>query len=216
MPRWRLPNLPNSDESSTHPLDGSLVALPADAGRLLLPLARAAIASRLGVRHTDLLARPGQVPAWLSAPGACFVTLETGGLLRGCIGSVAPRRSLLADVEDNARAAAFRDRRFPPLTREELDDLEIEVSVLSPESPMPVVNEADAAAQLRPGQDGVVFECGGRRSVLIPRVWDRLRDPQEFLLHLKVKAGFPADFWSDRVRLSRFTATEFREARDDS
>jgi AmmeMemoRadiSam system protein A len=117
------------------------------------------------------------------------------------------------DLAANARAAAFHDPRFAPLTRTELAATTIEVSLLSPITPMPCSREADAVARLRPGVDGVVFECAGRRATFLPRVWETLPDPWAFLEHLKLKAGFPADFWSDSVLLSRYTVIELEENR---
>jgi AmmeMemoRadiSam system protein A len=176
-------------------------------GEVLLAHARAAIAGPLLGRWPAV----DESPAWLHDEGACFVTLTTHGRLRGCIGTVEPYRTLLADVRGNALAAATRDRRFPPLTAAELEDTVIDVSVLSAATPFPVRDEADACARLRPGIDGVVLECGPRRATFLPQVWDRLTDPREFLARLKQKAGLPASYWGDDVRLSRYTVTEYRE-----
>ncbi|MFN8196338.1 MAG: AmmeMemoRadiSam system protein A [Nocardioidaceae bacterium] len=180
--------------------------LPPDAGAVLLPLARAAIAEAFG----DRVPADDSAP-WLRAPGCCFVTLTTRGLLHGCIGSTEPRRPLLDDVRDNAVAAAVRDRRFPQLTRAELAETRIEVSVLGPSVAFPVTDEADARARLRPGVDGVVLLFAGRRATFLPQVWERLSDPAEFLAHLKVKLGLPPTFWSDDLSLRRYTVTAFHE-----
>lgn len=180
--------------------------LPDDAGPVLLALAREAIGAG------PVPARPVAADTgWLAEPGACFVTLHTEGRLHGCIGTIWPRRALGQDVRDNARAAAYRDRRFPPLTRAELDDTVVDVSVLSPTSPVPGRTEDEVLAALRPGIDGVVIECGERRATLLPQVWATLADPREFLAHLRLKAGLPRDFWSDQVSVSRYTVTEFSE-----
>jgi AmmeMemoRadiSam system protein A len=177
-----------------------------DQGQALLALARGAIAEQLGVatRHND--------PApWLDEPGATFVTLTCGGALRGCIGSLEAERALRADVESNALAAAFRDPRFPPVSVREYRAIEVEVSLLSPMQPFTVASEAQALTQLRPGIDGVLLEYGRRRGTFLPQVWEQLPEPRAFLAHLKQKAGLPADFWADEVRLSRYTVTKWRE-----
>ena len=96
------------------------------------------------------------------------MTLTRSGQLRGCIGSLEPRRQLRDDVRANAVAAAFRDPRFPPLTSGEFADTHVEVSLLSPQSPMTFENEADALLQLRPGIDGVVLEYGMSRGTFPP------------------------------------------------
>jgi AmmeMemoRadiSam system protein A len=176
-------------------------------GQILLPIARASIAQALGRSHPANDAEP-----WLQEFGACFVTLTQQGELRGCIGSLQARRALLVDVRANAVAAAFHDPRFPPLSVRELDVTTIEVSLLSPMQPMTYSGEDDALAQLRRGVDGVVFEFGARRSTFLPQVWEQLPEPDEFMAHLKLKAGLPADFWTDEVRLQRYTVSKWRES----
>lgn len=180
--------------------------LPHDAGATLLPIARASIASALG-RSTEA----EEVAIWLKDPGACFVTLTRCGQLRGCIGSLEARRSLVADVKANAMAAALHDPRFAPLSLVELDETLIEVSVLSPTQPMAFASEADALAQLQPGVDGIVLTCGQRRSTFLPQVWEQLPNRVQFLAQLKRKAGLDADFWSDDVRLQRYTVHKWSE-----
>ena len=73
-------------------------------------------------------------------------------------------------------------------------------------------SEAEALAQLRPGIDGLIFECGSARSTFLPQVWSQLPKPADFLAQLKRKAGLPGDFWSDEVRLSRYTVHKWTEA----
>ncbi|MEW5968012.1 MAG: AmmeMemoRadiSam system protein B [Pseudomonadota bacterium] len=175
-------------------------------GETLLALARSEIAGKLGGPAT----KPADA-AWLSEPGATFVTLTRFGDLRGCIGSLEARRPLGLDVRENAVAAAFHDPRFRPLTRDEFDGILVEVSLLSPAQALDVKGEAEARAALRPEVDGVVFEYGPHRSTFLPQVWAQLPDPAEFLAHLKRKAGLPADFWHDDVRLSRYTVAKWKE-----
>lgn len=145
----------------------------------------------------------------LQALRATFVTLERGGQLRGCIGMLEAVRPMVIDVSENAFAAAFRDRRFPPLAASELADLDLHISVLSPAEAMAFDSEADLIAQLRPGIDGVILDEHGRRGTFLPSVWDDLAEPRQFLRHLKQKAGLPADYWSDTVRAYRYTTEMF-------
>ena len=154
--------------------------------------------------------RPGS-----KSRGACFVTLTQKGRLRGCMGSLDAQRPLLDDVKANAVAAATRDWRFAPLTPEELPLTRIEVSLLSPLEPLTFTSEADALAQLRPGVDGVVFECGRYRSTFLPQVWAQLPTRQEFMARLKYKSGLSADFWSDEVRLYRYSVQKWSEPEPD-
>jgi AmmeMemoRadiSam system protein A len=175
-------------------------------GNTLLAIARAAIATALG-RPT----REDESAPWLQEPGATFVTLTQHGELRGCIGSLEAHRPLLDDVKANARAAAFHDPRFEPLTAGELDITRVEVSLLSPQQPLEFCDEQDALAQLRPLVDGIVFEYGRYRSTFLPQVWEQLPRKEEFMGHLKLKAGLPASFWADEVKLSRYTVEKWKE-----
>jgi len=175
-------------------------------GPVLLRLARSAIEEALG---GDM--PPDPTPAWLREPAATFVTLTKKGRLCGCIGSIEARRPLGDDVRENAVAAAFQDSRFKPLRRQELDEVHIEVSLLSPLEPIEVATEEEALAAMRPRVDGIVFSFGRYRSVYLPQVWDQLPLPAEFLFHLRAKAGLPGDFWADGVKLWRFTVREWHE-----
>lgn len=182
--------------------------VPSDAGLVLLPIARATIATALGQRCAANEDAP-----WLRDPGACFVTLTQAGQLRGCIGSLEARRSLLEDVKANALAAAFHDPRFAPLSASELDRTDLEVSVLSPMQTLRFVSESDALQQLRPGIDGVLLEYGHHRGTFLPQVWDQLPDRTEFFAHLKRKAGLAIDFWDDGITLKRYTVHKWAETR---
>lgn len=176
-------------------------------GRELLTLARSAIAARFG---QVVAAATASDPA-LTVPGATFVTLTQQGRLRGCIGSLEAWRPLARDVAENALAAAFRDPRFDPLTADELPTTRVEVSLLTPAEPIFFTSEADALAQLRPGSDGVIFSAGHRRSTFLPQVWEQLPEPTTFMAHLKQKAGLPAAYWSDDVRIERYQVQKWKE-----
>jgi AmmeMemoRadiSam system protein A len=182
--------------------------MSAERGLTLLAIARGAIAASLG----EPAPRQGPVAGWLDQPGASFVTLRQGGELRGCVGSLVAERSLRADVERNALAAAFRDPRFAPLSRREYPGIEVEVSQLSPLEPIAFESEAHALALLRPGVDGVLLEYGEQRGTFLPQVWEQLPDSAEFLANLKRKAGLPVGFWAPGLRLSRYTVHKWRES----
>jgi AmmeMemoRadiSam system protein A len=175
-------------------------------GAALLIRARNAIANEF-----DIAARPEPGHPALAQLGATFVTLTQAGQLRGCIGSLEAWRPLDADVRANAKAAAFRDPRFASLTRDELDRTRVEVSLLTPPVPFEFTDEADAIARMRPGIDGMILECHGRRGTFLPQVWESLPDPRQFFAHLKQKAGFAADFWSPDIRLYRYEVQKWKE-----
>jgi AmmeMemoRadiSam system protein A len=176
-------------------------------GRVLLRHARAAIAARLG---SSAAVAPGHDA--LARHGATFVTLMQRGELRGCIGTLEAFRALAIDVRENAVAAAFRDPRFPPLQRSELETTCVEVSLLGPSEPLSVVDEDDLLARLRPGIDGVILEHGGRRATFLPQVWASLADPRGFVAALKRKAGLPIDFWSSRLNVRRYEVLKWKES----
>ena len=175
-------------------------------GPVLLAIARASIASAFG--QSD---RADRSAPWLRAKGACFVTLTLDRKLRGCVGSIEARRPLLDEVTAVARAAAFDDPRFPPLSVNELESTRIEVSQLSTLEPLPVRSEGEVLGQMRPHVDGFVLEWGQHRGTFLPQVWADLPDTRDFLSQLKLKAGLPHDFWSDEIRLYRYQVAKWRE-----
>lgn len=171
-------------------------------GATLLAVARGAIASSLDLPKGS---------AALHHPGASFVTLKQYGELRGCMGSLEAHRSLWEDVHTNALAAAFRDPRFPPLTREELAITQIEVSVLSESRALVAHTEAEVLAQLQPNLHGVIFEFERHRATFLPQVWQDLPDKQAFMAALKRKAGLAPGFWSPEIKIRVYTVEKWSE-----
>jgi len=145
-------------------------------------------------------------PAELLETRATFVTLQKQHQLRGCIGMLQAVRPLAEDIAENAFSAAFKDPRFPPLQADELDGLEIHLSILTPAEPIVFTSEQDLLDKLQPDIDGLILEEGYRRGTFLPAVWESLPEPRQFLRHLKQKAGLPANYWSDTVRVSRYRA----------
>lgn len=140
-------------------------------------------------------------------PGAAFVSLHgPGGRLQGCIGTLEPHRSLADDVDHNARAAAFHDPRGRRLTLDDVDVLDVEVTVLGPLEPIVAASEDAACAALRPGRDGVVLAWRAHRATFIPQMWAHFADATALLAELKLKAGLPADFWAPDVLVWRYAA----------
>ena len=148
----------------------------------------------------------------LAAQRACFVTLKHDETLRGCIGTLEARSSLVESIADNAYAAAFSDPRFPALDATEVEDLVIEVSVLSPLEPVPVTSEQELLDKMRPGEAGWLLQENGYRGTFLPSVWESLGEPAEFLRHLKMKAGLAPDYWSDTLQIWRYTTDSFAAA----
>ncbi len=176
-------------------------------GRTLLAIARNSIEAALGVSE---LRRLPDAP-WLKPARACFVTLTQQGGLRGCIGSLEAHRPLGEDVSHNARAAALSDPRFPALTREELASTRVEVSLLSTPKALAFADHADLIAQLRPGEDGLILECGEARGTFLPQVWDSLPEPEQFVAELKRKAGLSPDVSTAKCRIQRYRVLKWKE-----
>jgi uncharacterized protein len=176
--------------------------------QVLLSVARDSIA--YGLKHSRPIPVDAKLfPAEVRPLRATFVTLQLHGELRGCIGTLKVERPLVADVAHNAFAAALRDPRFLPVHAEELPKLAIHISVLSPPVEMTFSSEADLLSQIRPGVDGLILADGYNRGTFLPSVWEQLPKPEEFLKHLKVKAGLPPDHWSDSITVRRYTTEYF-------
>lgn len=194
-PNTKQATLPSADQKAA-----------SDRGEMLTTMARAAISAKLTGEPVHVF-----YPDWFKEQGATFVTLTQNGQLRGCIGSLEAHRPLGEDLLENARAAAFRDPRFAPLTADELPRTRVEVSILSKAAPLAFKDEADLLRQLRPGVDGILLEYGRHRATFLPQVWEQLPEAQTFMARLKQKAGLAADFWSNDLRVSRYTVEKHKE-----
>jgi len=147
-------------------------------------------------------------------PKGCFVTLKKNGQLRGCIGHILPQEPLYRAVMDNARSAATRDTRFPrPVQPEELEEIEIEVSVLTVPQRLEFDTPDDLLNKLRPRVDGVVLRIGRRQSTYLPQVWEDLPEKETFLGHLSAKAGLPPGAWqTPETAVWTYQAEAFKES----
>ena len=150
----------------------------------------------------------GQSPA-LSPWRATFVTLTENERLRGCIGSLEPRRPLIDDALANTAQAAFADPRFPPLKETELTGLRLDISILSHPRPIPAGSESELASALEPDRDGLILAVGKRRALFLPSVWRHLPDARAFVRHLMAKAGFETNRWPEGLEARRFRVESF-------
>lgn len=149
----------------------------------------------------------------LAAPAATFVTLERNSRLLGCVGTLDARLPLAIDVAEHALAAAFDDPRVPAVTHDDLAEMSVKVSVLSASSPIPARSFDESRAVVRPGVDGVTVEHGrAHRATLLPSVWEKVADVDEFLDALWLKAGLRPRTWPPGIRVSRYTTTEEYDA----
>lgn len=184
---------------------GASTPLSKDDREALLKVAADSIAHGLAHR-SPLQVDLSSVSNVLTQHRATFVTLNLNDKLRGCIGSLQAGRPLIQDVAYNAFAAAFKDPRFPLVNQDEASRLKIHISVLTPLEPMQYDSQEALLEQIRPGVDGLLLEeQPSSRGTLLPSVWEAVPDVNQFLAHLKLKAGLPADYWSPTVRVSRYS-----------
>lgn len=144
-----------------------------------------------------------KITAKLKEPTHSFVTLKSGGMLRGCIGSLPPwpAEPMHRSIHNNAISAATKDWRFSPVRPAELPKLEIHISLLSP------VSDIASPSEFKTGEHGIIIEKGGRRAVYLPEVapeqgWTR----EETLESLCQKAGLPPDAWREGAKFKVFTS----------
>lgn len=143
-----------------------------------------------------------------------FVTLKKNHQLRGCIGSLTATESIIDGIKDNAINAAFHDPRFPSLTDSELDQVDIEVSILTEPQPLEYIDHADLISKLRVNVDGVIIRKGLARATFLPQVWEQLPKPEEFLSHLCAKAGLPSNSWeNNNLEVKTYQVQYFEESK---
>jgi uncharacterized protein len=193
--------LPHNSSSDVAPSEAASQEYSLQERALLLRLAHDSIVSALEASTVSLDA---PTPHLAELRGA-FTSLYLRGELRGCVGYVLPTSSVYRAVAETARAAAFDDNRFPPVTRQEAPHLEIELSILSPPQPIP-------AEAIEVGRHGLLISQHGRRGLLLPQVpverdWDRIT----FLEQTCRKAGLLADAWQKGATLQAFTAEIFSD-----
>ena len=188
--------------------------LTREQGQTLVQLARETLQKQFGIDPpTDSPATAGaQDDPIFQTPSGVFVTLKMHGDLRGCIGSLTGCDPLWQGVQTHAVNAGFCDPRFPALTREELDEVHIEVSVLTEPQSLAYENAEDLVAQLRPHEDGVILRKGAAGATYLPQVWEQLPDAAAFLSSLCVKAGLAADTWRrEPLKVETYQVQYFEE-----
>jgi AmmeMemoRadiSam system protein A len=189
---------PNLESTMTSPSPGEFSP---DERTQLLRLAHEAILSAMEGREISLDAPS----AHLAEPRGAFTSLYIAGELRGCVGYVLPVGSVYRAVAETARAAAFEDARFYPVSLEEARHLQVELSILSP--PQTISPES-----VEVGRHGLLISLDGYRGLLLPQVpvehnWDRVT----FLQQTCRKAGLPGDAWRHGAKIEAFTAEVFGE-----
>lgn len=182
----------------------------------LLHLARDAM--ERGVRGAKLVPLDeSTLSPHLREEGASFVTLTIGGQLRGCIGGLEAHQSLAEDVRQHAVAAALEDPRFQPVTQDELNSIQLEVSRLTCPHPLEYKDTEDLLSKLRPHVDGVILRDGlHHRGTFLPQVWEKIPDPAEFLNNLCYKMGVSKNLWRNKhLDVLTYQVEEFHEPPND-
>ncbi len=184
-----------------------------DEEKTLLKLARKAITTYLtGSHDTKIEIGENELTPNLKQKRATFITLTINDNLRGCIGHIMPIQNLYKDVIDNARAAAFHDPRFYPLQEDDLDQIKIEISVLSIPKKLPYQNTQDLLNKLSPGETGVIIKKSYNEATYLPQVWESLPDKSAFLSSLCQKAGLDPNAWkSNNLEVKTYTVERFQE-----
>ncbi|MBI4440389.1 AmmeMemoRadiSam system protein A [Candidatus Woesearchaeota archaeon] len=161
--------------------------------KFLIEVARNAIRAKLENKGLNL----GDIPERLREIGASFVTLHKDGELRGCIGTLIAHSPLYEDVASNAVNAAFHDPRFPAVTMDELDSINMEISVLC--SPKEIhYKDAEGLLARMKKEYGIIIKKGRNTATFLPQVWEELKDKKEFLSELCMKAGLSPTEWQKK------------------
>jgi AmmeMemoRadiSam system protein A len=185
--------------------------LTAEEQQTLLKLARQALNEGVSGKALKPL-ELSMLPPALREEGASFVTLTMEGMLRGCIGTLQPYQPLAEDVREHAVAAATEDPRFPPVRLEEVTEINIEISRLSPAQPLEYEAPEDLLGKLRPHVDGVIARDGFQRATFLPQVWEKIPDPAEFMDNLCYKMGVDPHAWRHRhLDIQIYEVEEFHE-----
>lgn len=185
--------------------------LDLEEGKKLVNLARKSIEYYL--KEERKLETPEDISQKMRENRGVFVTLNKNGELRGCIGRPLSENPLVEGLIDSAISAATQDPRFPKLTLDELEDITIEVSILTPPERVEVENPKNYPDRINVGEDGLIVSCGGRRGLLLPQVPSEYGwDSEEFLSQTCVKAGVSPDSWlREDIEIKKFSAQIFKE-----
>jgi len=180
---------------------------------IVIALAKAAILVALNQPEDFDLENALKSYPVLEENGAAFVTInkEPNEQLRGCIGSLQAYRPLYKDIIMNAQAAALRDPRFRPLGVEELDQISIEVSILSEPQLLQYDDIDDLKRKVLPFEDGIVLKLDGRQATYLPQVWEQLPKFEDFFSSLCMKANLSGDCLSQHPQISTYRVKKYKE-----
>ncbi|MBU5689817.1 MAG: AmmeMemoRadiSam system protein A [Candidatus Aenigmarchaeota archaeon] len=177
--------------------------------KFLLNLARKSIEYFLEKRE---LLNIENVNEKLKQKKGVFVTLEKNGMLRGCIGTIQPIDPLYIAVIKNAVSAAFYDPRFHPVEYNEMDDIGIEISILTEPKKIIYKNVGELLRKIKIGKDGLIIKSGFKSATFLPQVWEKIPDKKLFLSELCLKANLPMDEWKkSKLEIFKYNVISFKE-----
>ena len=183
-------------------------------GEVVVGLAKAAIFVALGLDSSFDLPKARKNYPELNQNAATFVTLTTkkDHRLRGCIGSLEAYQPLYKDIISNAQSAALRDNRFRPLTPQEIDDINIEVSILSKSRDISYSDIDDLKSKVTPFKDGIVLEFKKHRATYLPQVWDQLPAFDDFFSSLCQKSGLDSGCLTKHPKIKKYQVIKYKES----
>jgi len=184
-------------------------------GQILLRLARQTLEEQLGRQPTEPLSDTELADPELRQHRGVFVTLNENGRLRGCVGSLLGVEPILDGVRRHVINAALHDQRFAMVSGDEVDTLQIDISILSPPKNLDYADSDDLILQLRPHVDGVILRAeSGHEATFLPQVWDQLPVAEMFLDHLCLKAGLVGGYWrTGNLTVQTYQVEHFTEAK---
>lgn len=178
--------------------------------QLIKQLAWNSIRSKFGleglIQKEDLKAKAHE----FDELGASFITLKKDGKLRGCIGSIVARDDLYSDLVNNAKKAAFEDPRFSPLEIDELKDIDLEVSLLTPAVKVEYNDIIELQEKITIGIDGVIIRLGNHQATFLPQVWEELPSFDQFFTHLLLKAGLEVDCFKYHPEIYKYQVEKIK------
>jgi len=183
----------------------------------LLRLARRTIAELLKLDWETYLNAPEDIQAAtsdiiLTEYRGTFVTLTKEDELRGCIGQIQPNESIIDTIKENTISAAFRDYRFPPLSKNEFMKTIIEISILTKPEEIEYTNSQDLLDKIINKKDGIIIKKGVKTATFLPQVWDDLEDKKEFLTQLCIKAKLePFEWENEKLIVKKYNVEHFSE-----
>lgn len=182
-------------------------------GEIVIELAKATLLMTLGLDSSFDLQQVLRNHPELQKNAAVFVTLTKGEQrqLRGCIGSLQAYQPLYKDIISNTKSAAFRDPRFKPITKEELKDIKIEVSILSKPERVDYKNSDDLKKLIQPYIDGVILEYQGHRATYLPQVWEQLPQFEIFFDSLCQKANLSNGCLEEHPNIQTYKVVKYKE-----